>query len=287
MAPSNNASNDIPSDIREFIRQALAEDIGHGDLTTNLLIPREQKCSAHIVTRETCNVAGLHFAFEAFRLLEEDVQCEALVEEGQRVRKDTVLATIKGHTRTVLTAERTALNILQRTTGIATLTRKFVDEVEGLSVRVLDTRKTTPMLRAIEKYAVRKGGGRNHRFGLYDGILIKDNHILAAGGITNAVKRARGAHPFMKIEVETGNVDEVMEAIAAGASIVMLDNMSLEEMREAVKKVDRRAEIEASGGVNLDTARAIAETGVHYISVGALTHSAPAADLSLEILETD
>ncbi len=239
------------------------------------------------MTRQPCNVAGLHFAFEAFRLLEEDVTCEALVEEGQRVRKDTVLALIKGHTRTVLTAERTALNILQRTTGIATLTRKFVDEVEGLSVRVLDTRKTTPMLRAIEKYAVRKGGGRNHRFGLYDGILIKDNHILAAGGITNAVKRARGAHPFMKIEVETGNVDEVLEAIAAGASIVMLDNMSLEEMREAVKKVDRRAEMEASGGVNLDTARAIAKTGVHYISVGALTHSAPATDISLEILETD
>lgn len=284
--PTSPPAKDIPSDIREFIRLALAEDIGHGDLTTNLLIPREQSCTAQIVTRDTYTIAGLPFAFEAFRLLEDDIECEALVDEGERVRKNTPIARIRGGTRHVLSAERTGLNILQRLTGIATLTRKFVDEVEGLNVKVLDTRKTTPMLRSMEKYAVRKGGGQNHRFGLFDGILIKDNHILAAGSITNAVRRARGAHPFMKIEVETETIDEVREALEAGASIVMLDNMSLDEMREAVGVVDGRAEIEASGGVNLGTARAIAATGVHYISVGALTHSASAADLSLQILET-
>ncbi len=279
-------AKDIPSDIREFIRSALAEDIGHGDLTTNLLIPREQKCSAHIITREAITLAGLPFAFEAFRLQEADIQFEALASEGERVRKDTVIASIKGHTRQVLSAERTALNILQRLSGIATLTRRFVSEVGELPTKVLDTRKTTPMMRSMEKYAVRKGGGQNHRFGLYDGILIKDNHILAVGGISNAVKRARGAHPFMKIEVEAENLEEVMEAVEAGASIVMLDNMSLEEMREAVKEVAGRVELEASGGVTLENVRAIAECGVNYISVGALTHSAAAADLSLEIVET-
>ena len=286
MAASPSQGQDVSSDIREFIRSALAEDIGHGDLTTNLLIPREQKCSAHIVTGEACTIAGLPFAFEAFRLLEEDMVCEALVEDGERVKKGTVIALINGHTRPVLSAERTALNILQRLSGIATLTRSFVNEVGVLPAQVLDTRKTSPMLRSMEKYAVRKGGGQNHRFGLYDGILIKDNHILAAGSISNAVKRARGAHPFMKIEVEAENLKEVMEAVEAGASIVMLDNMGIDEMREAVKEVDGRVELEASGGVTLDTVRAIAECGVNYISVGALTHSAAAADLSLEILET-
>ncbi len=280
-------ANDIPSDIREFIRSALAEDIGHGDLTTNLLIPREQKCSAHIVTREACTIAGMPFAFEAFRLQEADIVCEALAQEGERVKKGAVIALINGHTRPVLSAERTALNILQRLTGIATLTRRFVNEVGELPAKVLDTRKTIPMMRYMEKYAVREGGGQNHRFGLYDGILIKDNHILAAGGISNAVKRARGAHPFMKIEVEAENLKEALEAVEAGASIVMLDNMSLDEMREAVREIKGRVELEASGGVTIDTVRAIAECGVNYISVGALTHSAATADLSLELLETD
>ncbi len=276
----------MPSDIREFIRSALAEDIGHGDLTTNLLIPREQKCSAHIVSRQACTIAGMHFAFEVFRLQEEDIMCEALVEDGERVKKGTVVALINGHTRPVLSAERTALNLLQRLSGIATLTRSFVSAVGVLHAQVLDTRKTVPMMRYMEKYAVRKGGGKNHRFGLYDGILIKDNHILAAGGIQNAVKRARGAHPFMKIEVEAEDLRQVMEAVEAGANIVMLDNMGLDEMREAVKEVAGRVELEASGGVTLDTVHAIAECGVNYISVGALTHSAAVADLSLELLET-
>jgi nicotinate-nucleotide pyrophosphorylase (carboxylating) len=281
------AVTDIPSEVREFIRSALAEDIGHGDLTTMLIVHHGQKCRADIIAREGCTLAGLPFAFEAFRLLDPELECKALKEEGARVKAGETVARISGHTRPVLTAERTALNMIQRMTGIATLTSSYVDAVIGTRSRILDTRKTTPMMRFLEKYAVRMGGGRNHRFGLYDGILIKDNHIMAAGSITSAVKRARGTHPFMKIEVEAETLKDVKEAVEAGASIVMLDNMSPAQMKKAVEVTDGRAELEASGGVTLKNVRKIAETGVDFISVGALTHSAHSADMSLEILDTD
>ena len=287
MASTPQSSPDMPDDVRQFLKGALAEDIGHGDITSLMMVPREQRCTAEIIARENCVVAGLPFAFETLRLLDEAIVCEALVAEGARVKAGTRIAGLKGPTRSMLTGERTALNILQRMTGIATLTKKYVDAVGTHKAKVLDTRKTTPQMRFLEKYAVRTGGGRNHRFGLYDGILIKDNHLKAVGGITNAIRsiKAKGAHPFLNVEVEVENLEEVKEAVEAGAAMIMLDNMGTDEMREAVKLVDGRATLEASGGITLENIAEVASTGVHYISVGALTHSAPAADLSLEITE--
>jgi len=280
---------DIPADVREFLKGALAEDIGHGDITSLMIIPREQRCSAKLIAREPCVIAGLPFAFETLRLMDESIRCEALVEEGTLVKAGIEIASIKGPSRPILTAERTALNLLQRMTGIATLTKKYVDAIGTAHAKILDTRKTTPQMRFFEKYAVRKGGGQNHRFGLFDGILIKDNHILAIGGITNALKsiRSKGAHPFLNVEVEVENLDDVKEAVEAGASIIMLDNMDVEDMKLAVEIVDGRATLEASGGITLQNIAEVATTGVHYISVGALTHSAPASDLSLEITDID
>lgn len=204
--------------------------------------------------------------------------------DGDRAAKGVVIAKVSGKTRSLLTGERVALNFLQHLSGIATLTSKYVEELSGTKARMLDTRKTTPVLRQLEKYAVRMGGGKNHRMGLYDMVLIKDNHIKAAGGITNAVKSVREKlQDRLKIEVETGNLDEVREALAVKADIIMLDNMSLDMMRDAVKIISGKALVEASGNVTLETVRAIAETGVDYISSGSLTHSAPAADISMKI----
>lgn len=274
------------SSIEPLVRRALEEDIGTGDVTSEAVIPPTQRSKAAMVAKEEGLIAGLEVARLAFRLIDEEIEWESLAEDSQRVRPGDVLAEMEGPTRGLLSAERVALNFLQRLSGIATLTAKYVAAVEGTGAVILDTRKTTPGWRALEKYAVRVGEGHNHRMGLYDMVLIKDNHIRAAGGIAKAVARvrARWGRRF-KVEVEATTLAEVEEALAAGVDRIMLDNMGLEEMREAVALVEGRVELEASGGMTLERVREVAETGVDYISVGALTHSAPALDISMEIIE--
>ncbi len=270
-----------------FLRAALQEDLGNSDLTTELLIPENHISRAEIVAKEDLVLAGIDVALEVFRLLQPDVRVSKSFEDGSYVKGGNIICQIEGYTRGLLSGERVALNLLQHLSGIATLTARFVREVSDTGVKIVDTRKTTPGLRALEKYAVRVGGGYNHRFGLFDGILIKDNHISTAGGIKKAVERAREkAHHLLKIEVEVKNLDEVKEALEAGADVIMLDNMVVEEMREAVKQIRRRAPevlIEASGGVRLENIREIALAGVDIISVGALTHSARAVDIGMYI----
>ncbi len=272
--------------LREQIRAWLAEDIGHGDLTTRLVTPPGARAIAVVLAREAGVLCGLPVASLVFAELDPACTVEALVAEGEPVQPDQVVARVRGTLASILSAERLALNLLQRLSGIATLTRRYVEAVAGTGVAILDTRKTTPGLRALEKYAVRVGGGRNHRFGLFDGILIKDNHIRAAGGVAAAVQRARARAPHpLRIEVEVTTLAELEEAIAAGADWVLLDNMDLESIRTAVERAAGRVKLEVSGGVTLERVRAIAETGVDAISVGALTHSARALDLSLELVE--
>ncbi len=241
------------------------------------------------MAREELTVAGIAFAVEAFEAMSPDVRIQNLVSDGTRVDTGATLMTVAGPARAMLGAERTALNFLQRLSGVASLTSQFVSAVQGTRVRILDTRKTTPGWRQFEKYAVGCGGGTNHRIGLFDMILIKDNHLATlatrggkTGAIALAVRRARAAYPRLKVEVETDTLDQVRDAVAAGADIILLDNMSLSMLREAVKLVHGRALTEASGGVSLGTVRAIAETGVDYVSVGALTHSARAVDIALD-----
>jgi nicotinate-nucleotide pyrophosphorylase (carboxylating) len=265
--------------IDTLVEEWLAEDVGDGDLTTEHLIPAETSCEAALLVKEPGVVCGLEVAEAAFP----QVSFDALVADGDVVQGGTEVALLSGPARPILTGERTALNLLGRLSGIATLTRRFVDAIEGTGAEILDTRKTTPGLRALEKYAVRCGGGRNHRFGLDDGILVKDNHLRAAGGVRPAVELLRAAGTGLPIEVEAETLDDVREAVAAGAEQILLDNMSPALMREAVELVDGKATLEASGGVTLDTVREIAETGVDFISVGALTHSARSLDVSLEI----
>jgi nicotinate-nucleotide pyrophosphorylase (carboxylating) len=237
---------------------------------------------AELVAKEDFVLAGIAVARRVFELLDTQVAFEELIKDGQTVKRGEVLAWLKGDAASLLQGERVALNLLQRMSGVATLTRAFVREAEGAGATIVDTRKTTPGLRALEKYAVRVGGGGNHRMALYDGVLIKENHVAAAGGITAAVSRARRYAPHtLKIEVEVRNPEEVAEALAAGADILLLDNMGLRQLEAAVKLVGGRAMTEASGGVNLDTVRAIAETGVDLISVGALTHSYRSVDISM------
>jgi nicotinate-nucleotide pyrophosphorylase (carboxylating) len=265
-----------------IIRNALQEDIGLGDVTTQATIEAGVLSRAELVAKEDFILSGIDVAARVFALLDGEVAFEKLLEDGLAVKRGEVLAWIKGDARVLLQGERVALNLLQRMSGISTLTAAFVKEIEGTGAVVVDTRKTTPGLRVLEKYAVRMGGGRNHRTSLYDGVLIKENHIAAAGGIATAVARARERAPHtLRIEVETRNPAEVEEALAAGADIIMLDNMDLATLREAVQLIDGRALSEASGGVNLQTVRAIAETGVDLISVGALTHSSRAVDISM------
>jgi nicotinate-nucleotide pyrophosphorylase (carboxylating) len=267
-----------------IIERALQEDIGPGDVTTEATIPAETTSTAEMLAKQELVLAGLDVAREVFHYLDSAIQFTPLANDGDRIKKGTVVARVSGSTRVLLAGERVALNLLQHMSGIATLTAMYVEKVRGLKVEVLDTRKTLPGLRQLEKYAVRLGGGKNHRFGLYDGVLIKDNHIKAAGGITQAVESARRhAHHLLKIEVETKNLEEVREALAAKADIIMLDNMPIDMMREAVKLIAGRALVEASGNVTLETIRAIAETGVDFVSSGSLTHSAPAADISMKI----
>ena len=263
---------------------ALAEDVGNGDITTLLTIPGDKQARAVLLAKAPGVVAGLGVACHTFTLLNNRAVWEASVSDGDLVTPGTLLATITGPARELLTAERVALNVLQRMSGTATLTRRFVDAIDGTGARIVDTRKTTPGLRVLERYAVRMGGGHNHRTGLYDCVLIKDNHLLTGGGVVATVRRARDLAPHtMKIEVEAKTLAEVDEAVEAGADIILLDNMDLETLAEGVRRARRGAALtEASGGVRLDTVRAIAETGVDVISVGALTHSAPALDISLD-----
>jgi nicotinate-nucleotide pyrophosphorylase (carboxylating) len=271
-----------PGVYRELVRRALAEDFGWGDVTTEATIERDQKAHAVILAKSGCVVAGLDVACEAFRQLDPAVAITIHRGDGDFVEPGTEVAALKGHAAALLTAERTALNFLQRLSGIATLTRRFVDASNGRIV-ILDTRKTTPTLRALEKYAVRAGGGTNHRSGLDDGILIKDNHIRLAGGVVKAVMRMKKANREMPTEVEAQSLEQVDDALAAGADIVLLDNLSTPDIIEAVKRCRTRAKTEISGGVTLQRMPELAATGADYVSIGALTHSAPAADLSFEI----
>lgn len=265
-----------------IIDNALAEDIHTGDITTQAVVLGNNPASARIIAKEDLVLAGLTVAERVFQRLDDAVSFTACLPEGAHVGKGDLIATVEGLAANLLMGERVALNLLQRLSGIATLTARYVEAVHGTKARIVDTRKTTPGLRELEKYAVRIGGGINHRTGLYDGVLIKENHIVAAGGITEAIRRARAYIPHtLKIEIETETLAQVDEALSAGADIIMLDNMSLADMRSAVSAIAGHVLVEASGGVNLETVRAIAETGVDIISVGALTHSPRAMDISM------
>uniref|UniRef100_A0A831XM55 Probable nicotinate-nucleotide pyrophosphorylase [carboxylating] n=1 Tax=Geobacter metallireducens TaxID=28232 RepID=A0A831XM55_GEOME len=265
-----------------IIENALMEDIHTGDITTLAVVPERRSARARLIAKEPMVLAGIDVAARVFTFLDSSVRFEGRHGDGERLAAGDLIAELSGDSSVLLQGERVALNLLQRMCGTATLTARYVEAVAGTRARIVDTRKTTPGLRVLEKYAVRVGGGINHRTGLYDGVLIKENHIAAAGGITRAVSRARSYIPHtMKIEVETETLAEVAEAVEAGADIIMLDNMDLATMAEAVALIGGRALVEASGGVNLDTVRGIAETGVDIISVGALTHSARAMDISM------
>jgi nicotinate-nucleotide pyrophosphorylase (carboxylating) len=281
----------LTEEILNCIRRALNEDIGSGDATTNSIVPADATMRGQIIAKQDGIIAGLDVAQAAYQLLDSDVDFAAQVEDGSRVTRGLVLALVSGRTRCLLTAERTALNFLGRISGIATLTRQFVDAVAGSRAVILDTRKTAPGLRAVDKLAVELGGGGNHRIGLYDMILIKDNHIDYAGGIEEAVRRARAFDSGLPIEVETRTLDDVRVALGLGVERILLDNMSVEMMAEAVRMRNQRVEtqhaaslLEASGNVTLETVGRIAETGVDFISVGALTHSAKVFDVSFDYL---
>jgi nicotinate-nucleotide pyrophosphorylase (carboxylating) len=274
-------------EIRRAVVLALAEDIGSGDVTTLAAVPETARANAAVRAREPLVVAGLALAEAAFRELSQAVRVTRAAEDGQRLAGGKPILTMAGPARALLTAERVALNFLQRLCGIATLTAQFVDAVKGTRAQILDTRKTTPGWRRLEKYAVACGGGRNHRFGLFDMVLIKDNHLAALknespNAIAAAVQRARAQYPALKVEVEADTLEQVEQAVAAGADMVLLDNMNLVQLRLAVQKCKDRALTEASGGVTLAGVGAIAETGVDFISVGALTHSARAVDIGLD-----
>jgi nicotinate-nucleotide pyrophosphorylase (carboxylating) len=267
--------------IESSIQRALTEDLGTGDATTNSIVSLDARLEGLIKAKQQGVVAGLEVSAAVFHALDQAVEFRASVQEGALVESGVVVASLYGSARSILTAERTALNFLGRMSGIATLTRQFVELVAGTSAKILDTRKTAPGLRAIDKLAVRYGGGQNHRFGLFDMILIKDNHIDHAGSLTRAVELARAARGDLEIEVEARTLEHVKDAIDLGVKRILLDNMSLEMMTEAVRMTRGRAQLEASGNVNLATARQIAETGVDFISVGELTHSARVFDFSL------
>jgi nicotinate-nucleotide pyrophosphorylase (carboxylating) len=269
--------------LERAVLAALAEDIGAGDVTTEATVAEDAVGTAELLLKEPGVVCGLRAAESSFRALDPEVRFEALASDGDLVRDPpAVVARVSGSLRTLLTGERVALNFLGRLSGIATLTRRYADAVEGTGAAVLDTRKTTPGLRALEKHAVLCGGGRNHRFGLDDAVLVKDNHLRAAGSVTRAVELMRAASD-LPVEVECETLHQVGEALEAGVDAILLDNMTLDELREAVSLTAGRARLEASGGVSLTTVRAIAETGVDEISVGALTHSARSLDVSLEL----
>ncbi len=269
-------------ELDRIISEALQEDIGSGDVTTNLIVPHTTVSEAFMIAKADGIIAGLPIAKAVFKKLDKKTIWESLVKEGEHISAGTEIVRLKGSYRALLTGERTALNFLQRISGIATAASKYVEKLEGLNTVILDTRKTVPGLRILDKYGVKMGGGTNHRIGLYDMVLIKDNHIKAAGGIIEAVMQIKNnLTRKIKIEIEVTNLDEVKLALNAGADIIMLDNMPLKQMKEAVNFIDGKVKVEASGGVNLKSVRAIAETGVDFISVGALTHSVKALDISM------
>ncbi len=271
-----------PALYREIVRRALKEDLGTGDITTEATVGPEQRACGSLVVRADCVLAGLEVALEAFRQVDPAVSVECRRRDSDRCATGDEIAEIVGLARALLMAERTALNFLQRLSGIATRARQFVDAAGG-RITVLDTRKTTPTLRALEKYAVRAGGATSHRSGLFDALLIKDNHVRLAGGVEEAVARVRRQRPGMPIEIEAQSLAQVDEALEAGADMVLADNMSIDEVREAVRRARGRAKVEISGGVVLDRIPELAAIGADFVSVGALTHSAPAADISFEI----
>ncbi|CAB4699444.1 unannotated protein [freshwater metagenome] len=267
-----------------IVEHALTEDIGTGDITTDGAVPEFARCTAELVFEESGVVCGLALAAAVFERLDPDFSVEIVVPDGERVgATPAVIARLEGRARAVLTGERVALNLLGRLSGIATATRRYVDEVAGTGTTILDTRKTTPGLRLLERYAVACGGGTNHRSGLYDAVLIKENHIRIAGGVGSAIAAVRAAQPGMPVEVEVESEAELDEALAAGAERILLDNMTPERVEASVKRVDGRAWLEASGGITFDTVRTFAETGVDAISIGALTHSVRSLDVSLEV----
>jgi nicotinate-nucleotide pyrophosphorylase (carboxylating) len=276
-----------PLVVEDLIDRALREDIGFCDLTSELVIPAEAKADFVINTRHDIVVAGLDIAAQVFRRRVPDCRIETFVKDGDRAPRGARLARITGPARGLLTAERTALNILQHLTGIATETAKYVEKIKGTKAVLIDTRKTLPGLRAVAKHAVQLGGGRNHRLGLSDGILIKDNHISVCGSIRAAVERAKAGVPVLtRVEVECDRLEQVREAVDAGADMILLDNMDAATMREAVRIVGGKIPLEASGGITLDTVREKAESGVDYISTGRITQSAPAADIGLDVTIT-
>lgn len=278
----------LPPMLDELIRKSLAEDIGPGDVTTGAALLGDETGQAQAMAKAELVVAGIGVFGKVFRTWDPDLIFMPRKQDGEKAAKGEILAEISGSLVSILTAERVALNLLQRMCGIATLTRRYVDEVAGTDAKILDTRKTAPGLRILDKYAVRAGGGYNHRFALYDGVLIKDNHIAAAGGIGEAVRRVRGLIPHtLKIEVEVKNREELEEALSAGVDALLLDNMGLSEMAAAVKRVAKRIPLEASGNMTLERVRDVADTGVNLISVGALTHSPAAADISLNVVRVE
>ncbi len=277
-------SQEVSAKIKKVILEALKEDIGAGDITTRAIVKKNLRGHAEAIAKEEFIVAGIDVFKKTFLLIDKDLKFRAFAKDGKTVRKGEILARLEGSLASILQAERVALNLFQRMCGIATQTNKYVKAVKGTKAKILDTRKTVPGLRLLDKMAVKTGGGFNHRMGLYDAVLIKDNHIAAAGSITKAVKDQKKAlNKKIKIEVETKNLDEVKEALESGADIIMLDNMGIAEMKMAVKIVGKRALLEASGNVNLKRVAKIAGVGVDLISVGEITHSARAADISLKI----
>jgi len=274
----------ITAQIEQLIKIALEEDIGAGDLTTLSTVPPEAGGKGLFRAKRDCVVAGLFLLEKIFSLLDGKIRVKCLCRDGDQVAKGTVVAEAAGPMRGLLMGERTALNFLQRLSGTATLTRRYVEAVKGFPCKIIDTRKTTPGLRTLEKFAVRMGGGTNHRLGLYDAGLVKDNHIVAAGSIAQAVKDVRRHAPFMaKVEVECSDLKQVQAALDAGADVIMLDNMGTKEMAEAVRLINKRAWVEASGGITIEHVGEVAKAGVDFISVGALTHSAPAVDFNMKI----
>ena len=270
----------LPDDIQQTVSRALAEDIGSGDITADL-IPLYKQATAHVICREAAVVCGVAWFNEVFHQLDPAVEIDWQYLDGDKVKPGTLLCTLHGKARSILTGERTALNLLQTLSATATATRHYADLVAHTNCRILDTRKTLPGLRNAQKYAVRCGGGTNHRIGLYDRVLIKENHIMAAGSITAAIEQARKLHPGILVEVETENLQELGEAIVAQADIIMLDDYDMETMREAVRITAGRIPLEASGGVNVNTVRPIAETGVDFVSIGEITKHIRAVDLSM------
>ena len=271
-------------EIKSVIDYSLKEDIGNGDITTNSLIPIDLQSKATMVAKSTGVIAGLAIAEYVFRTLSADITWKTFVNDGDKVSKGDLILEISGSYRALLTGERVALNFLQRMSGIATMTANYVDTLKDYKTKILDTRKTVPGLRLLDKYAVMMGGGTNHRIGLYDMVLIKDNHIKIAGGITNAVAQIKKNLPGeIKIEVETTTIEEVKEALATGVDIIMLDNMSNNTMAESVKIINGRAKVEASGNMTIERLKEVAATGVDFISIGALTHSVSAFDISMNI----